>query len=269
MQQRAERAGRGAQDSEWFDQAIRAGLVAYGVVHLLIGWLALQLAFGDQDGSASSSGALQQLAEQPFGTVMLWLVGVGMLVLVLWRLLDAAMGHPDEDGAKLWGKRAIDVLKALVYASIGISAVRTAMGSGSSGGTDSTTAKVMDLPAGQWLVGLIGLGVIVYGANLVRQAYTEKFREKIAAGGTSGDTGTAYVWFGKAGYTAKGIAIAVVGGLFVYAAVTHEAKKSGGLDQALHTVLEQPFGPALLTLMALGIICYGLFSFARARHLSR
>ena len=74
---------------------------------------------------------------------------------------------------------------------------------------------------------------------------------------------------GKVGYIAKGVAIGLVGVLFVYAAVTHDPKKSGGLDQALHEVLEQPFGPFLLVAIALGIACYGLFCFARARHLSR
>ena len=75
--------------------------------------------------------------------------------------------------------------------------------------------------------------------------------------------------FGKVGYIAKGVAIAIVGGLFCYAAVTHDAKKSGGLDQALQTVREQPFGQVLLVVIAAGIACYGLFCFARAKHLSR
>ncbi|MGI8645147.1 MAG: DUF1206 domain-containing protein [Nocardioides sp.] len=270
MKARANQAGNNAENSEWFDKAIRAGLIAYGVVHLLIAWLALQLAFGESEGSASSKGAMQQLAEQPFGTVLLWLVAIGMLVLVLWKLLDAWKGHQEEDDdKKMWAKRAFDVLKAVLYAVIAISAIRTATGSGSSGGTDSTTAKIMDLPAGQFLVGLVGLAIFAYGANQVRIAYTEKFREKIGAGGTSGQSGQAYVYFGKAGYTAKGLAIAIVGGLFIYAAVTHEAKKSGGLDQALQTVLEQPFGPFLLGIIAVGIGCYGLFCFARARYLTR
>lgn len=267
---RAERAGDQVDDSEWFERAIRAGLVAYGVVHLLIAWLALQLAFGDKSGSASSKGAMQQLAEQPFGTVLLWLVAVGMLILVLWKLLDAWKGHDDEDDDKLkMAKKGFDVLKAVIYGSIGFSALKAAIGSGSSGkgGTDSTTATIMNWPGGQILVGLIGLAIIGYGANQVRTAYTEKFREKIGAGGMSGQAGRAYEIFGKVGYTAKGLAIAIVGGLFLYAAATHEAKKSGGLDQALKTVLEQPFGPFLLGIIALGIGCYGLFCFARARHL--
>jgi len=272
MSSKAQRAGSQAENSEWFDKAIRAGLVAYGVVHLLIAWLALQLAFGESEGAASSKGAMQQLAEQPFGTTLLWLVAIGMLMLVLWKLLDAWKGHEDEDDDKSkWAKKGFDVLKAVLYGTIGFSALRTAMGGGSSskGGTDSTTAKIMDLPGGQFLVGLIGLAIIGYGANQIRTAYTEKFREKITAQGKAGDAGQAYIYFGKAGYTAKGIAVGIVGGLFLYAALTHEAKKSGGLDQALHTVLQQPFGPFLLGIIAVGIACYGLFCFARARYLTR
>jgi hypothetical protein len=128
---------------------------------------------------------------------------------------------------------------------------------------------VMDWPGGQFIVGAAGLAIIGYGVNLVRRAWNEKFREHLSAEGTSGEAGQAYIWFGKAGYTAKGVAFVVVGGLFGYAALTHEARKSGGLDQALHKVLQQPLGPFLLGAIAIGIGCYGLFCFARARHLSR
>jgi hypothetical protein len=268
---KAENAGREAHSSDALDLAIRAGLVAYGVVHLLIAWLALQLAFGEREGSADSSGALQQLAEQPFGKTLVWLVAVGMFLLVVWRLLEATLGHQDKDGADLWKKRASEILKAVLYGAIGVSAVRVATGSGSGGkgGTDSTTAKIMNLPAGQVLVVLIGLAIIGYGVYQVVKAWTEKFAKELDAEGKSGEAGSAYLMFGKVGHVAKGIAIGIVGGLFVYAGITHEAKKSGGLDQALHKVLEQPFGPVLLTVLAIGIACYGLFCFARARHLSR
>lgn len=270
--QRTDSAGRQASNSDWMDHAVRAGFVAYGVVHLLIGWLALQLAFGEREGSASSKGALQQLAEQPFGQAMVWLVAVGMLLLVVWKVLEAAFGHREEDGGKRLRKRAVSAGKAVLYGAIGVSAVRVATGSGSSGkksGTDSTTAKLMDLPAGQVIVVLVGLAIIGYGGYMLVKSWTEKFAENLDAEGKGGQTGRAYLMFGKVGYAAKGIAIGVVGGLFVYAGVTHEADKSGGLDQALHKVLEQPFGPFLLGAIAVGIICYGLFCFARARHLSR
>jgi hypothetical protein len=260
-----------ARDSEWMDHAIRAGLVAYGVVHLLVGWLALQLAFGEKEDSASNQGALHYLAQQPMGGVLVWLIAVGMFLLVLWRLLEFAFGFRDEsDDTKRWRKRATSLLKAIIYGAIGWSAVRVATGSGGSGGgTDSTTAKLMDLPGGQLIVGAVGLAIIGYGGSLVYRGWTEKFREHLDAQGQSGQDGSAYVLMGKIGYIAKGVAIAIVGGLFCYAAITHNAKKSGGLDQALQTVLEQPFGQVLLTAIAIGIAAYGVFCFARARHLSR
>ncbi|MGZ8738852.1 MAG: DUF1206 domain-containing protein, partial [Nocardioides sp.] len=225
--------------------------------------------FGDKSGSASSAGALHALAKQPFGAVLIWLVAIGMFILVAWRLIEAAFGHQEADGAKRTRKRLVSLGKAVLYASIGISGIKVAVGSGSKGGTDSTTAKLMDLPAGQWIVAAVGVAIIGYGLSLVVRAWNDDFAKHLDARGKSGDSGSAYLMFGKIGYNAKGIAIGIVGGLFVYAGVTHEAQKSGGLDQALQKVLEQPFGPYLLGAMAAGIGCYGLFSFARARHLSR
>ncbi len=265
--------GKKAEDHRWVDHAARAGMVAYGVVNLLIAWLALQLAFGDREGSTTSSGAMSQLAQQPFGKVLVWLVAVGMLLLVGWRGIEAAFGHDDEDGAKRTGKRVFSAGKALIYLAIAISAIRVATsagsGGGKGGGTDSTTKKLMDLPGGQTLVFLIGAGIIGYGIFQIYHAWSGNFRDNLTAEGERGGSGTAYVAFGTAGYTAKGIAIGIVGSLFVYAAVTHSAKKSGGLDVALQKVLQQPFGPFLLGALALGIGAYGLFCFARARHLSR
>ena len=261
---------RSAHQSDWLDHAVRVGLVAYGIVHLMVGWLALQLALGDKEENASNSGALHALAEKPFGEVLIWLIAVGMALLVLWRLLEFGFGHREEhDDAKRWRKRATSLGKAIIYGALGVSAVKTAVGDGSSGGTDSTTAKVMDLPGGQVIVGAIGLAIIGYGVSLVVRGWMEKFTEHLDAQGQTGADGSAYVLLGKVGYIAKGIAIALVGGLFGYAAVTHKAKKSGGLDQALQTVLGYPFGQVMLVAIGLGIAAYGLFCFARARHLSR
>ena len=100
------------------------------------------------------------------------------------------------------------------------------------------------------------------------RGWTGKFLEHLDPQGRSGDSGRAYEMFGKMGYIAKGIAIGVIGVLFLYAAIDHSAKKAGGLDQALHKVLHQAFGPVLLFAISVGIGCYGIFCFARARHLS-
>ena len=255
--------------SDWVERSGRVGLLAYGLVHLVIGWLALQLAFGDRAGDASTSGAVRELAMQPYGQVLVWLVAIGMFLLVVWQGIEAAFGRRDEEGAKRVWKRLASAGKALVYGAVGVSALRVAIGSKSSkGGTDSTTAKVMNLPGGQLLVGAVGLAIVGVGGYFVFIAWTDKLRKKLDAKGKAGASGTAYLWLGRVGFTAKGIAFGIVGGLFVYAALTHEAKKSGGLDEALVKVLEQPYGPALLTAIALGFGCFGVFCFARARHLA-
>jgi hypothetical protein len=257
-------------DDDWVDWVARAGLVAYGVVYVLIGWLALQLAWGDRSGKPSSSGALRELAQQPFGGVLIWIVSIGMFLLAAWQLIEAGFGHRDEDGKKRVAKRLASAGKAVVYVVIGVSGIKIAIGSGSSGkGEETFTAKLMNLPAGQVLVAAVGIAIIGFGVYQLYRAWTEGFADKLDGEGRSGKSGTAYVAFGKAGYTARGVAFAIVGGLFVYAAVTHDAKKSGGLDQALFEVLDQPFGPILLTLVAAGLVCFGLFTFAQARHLSR
>jgi hypothetical protein len=263
--------GRQAHDSTGLDWVARAGLVAYGVVYVLIGWLAVQLALGDRSGKPSSSGALRELAQQPFGGVLIWVVSLGMFLLATWQLVEAAFGHHDEQGKKRLGERLASAGKAVVYIVIGASGVRIAVGSGSSGqsGEESLTAKLMDLPAGQVLVFALGLAIIGFGVFQLYRAWTEGFADKLDGQGRSGRTGTAYIAFGKAGYSARGVAFAVVGALFCYAAVTHESSKSGGLDQALFEILDQPFGPFLLGVVGVGLACFGLFTFAQARHLPR
>jgi hypothetical protein len=266
----AEQAGRRADNSPWMDRAVRVGLLSYGVVHLILAWLAVRLAFGDGGGSASSKGALHELAQTTVGRISLYVVAVGFVALVLWQVFEAVWGHRGEDGGKRVLKRVTSAGKAVLYASLAVTAFRTAIGSSSSGGgTDGITAKVMGMPGGTVLVGLVGAGILVVAGFLAHRGWTEKFRSKLESDGKTGTDGSAYVMLGKVGYLGKAVAIAIVGLLFLYAAFTHDPQKSGGLDEALHKLLQQPFGAPVLVLIALGFACYGLFCFAWAKHLDR
>jgi hypothetical protein len=269
--ERFERVGEEADRSDWLDHAVRFGLLAYGFVYLMIAWVAAQLALGRPAGKPSPKGALAHLADEPLGRVLIWAIAVGLFLLVGWRVLEAIGGHRDRDGGERVRGRLTSLGKAALYGVLGVSAVLVAKGDRQTGsrGTKAMTARVMDLPAGQWIVGLVGLAIIGYGAVLVWRGCTDEFLEHLDGQGRSGETGRAYTWFGRVGHVAKGIAFGIVGCLFGYAAITHEPRKSGGLDQALRKVLDEPFGPWLLLLIALGIGCYGLFCFAWARHLSR
>lgn len=264
------RLGREPEHSDVLESGVRVGFLAYGLVHLVVAWLAAQLAYGHSSGNVSSKGALHELARQSLGKVVLVVVAAGLFVLVLWRLLEAWGGHRGEDGAELWRHRVVDVLKAVIYGAIGVSAVEVVLGAGSGGsGAKGWTARLMDLPAGQVLVGVAGLCIVGYGAANVWRGLTGKLADKLSNEGASGEVGRFYLLLGRCGYAAKGIAAALVGVLVGYAAITHQPRRSGGLDTALRDVLHQPFGAPLLMAMAAGIACYGLFCFARARHLSR
>jgi len=263
--------GRQADNSQWMDHAVRLGLVSYGIVHLILAWLALQLAFGGGGGKADQQGALQELAANPAGRISLWIVAIGFVALVVWQLMETFWGHLDARGGKRVFARFGSAGKVVIYAGLGITAFKTAANGRSGGGgrTDGITSKVMQLPAGPFFVGLIGAVIIGVAGYLVWQGWEEKFRRSLSGKGQTGKDGSAYVLFGKIGYIAKGVALAVVGLLFVYAAATHDPNKSGGLDQALRELLQQPFGPVLLGAVAVGFGCYGLFCFAWARHLRR
>jgi len=127
--------------------------------------------------------------------------------------------------------------------------------------TEDFTATLMGSPAGQVLVGALGLVVLGIAGYHVYKGWKEKFLEDLV-----GHPGSWAVQAGRAGYVAKGVALAVVGVFFVIAAVQHDADKAQGLDGALKTLKEASFGPVLLTLVALGIAAYGVYSFARARY---
>ena len=256
-------------NSPWLDRGVRLGLVVYGIVHLIIAVTALQLAFGDRSGNASQQGAFGQLSRSTLGDAALVLVAVGLVGLVVWQLVEAAVGHRRHDGGKRALKRLGSVGKALVYGVLAFSAAQKI--SSPSGGTrtDSMTAQLMSAPGGQLLVGLVGLGIVAVGAYLAYKGWTEKFSDDIDAEGSSGKRRDPIVLLGKVGYIGKGVALAGVGALFVVAAVQHQAKESGGLDVALSQLLQQPFGVPLVVVVSLGIGSFGLYCLAWARHLDR
>ncbi|MFD7309388.1 DUF1206 domain-containing protein [Promicromonospora sp. NPDC059942] len=241
----------------------RGGYVASGVLHLLIGWLAVQLALGQTEGQADQSGAFRAVARMPGGEVLLWLVGVGFAALALWQLATAVVGVPNADNQL--AARAKSVAKAVLYGALAVTGVRYAQGSGGgSGSEESLTARVLAMPGGAWLVGAAGLVIVGVGGYHVVKGVRKKFLEDLVGTGGSA-VRPVVVRLGQAGYVAKGIALGVVGGLVVAAAVTTDPEQAGGLDEALHTMRDQPYGTVLLLVVGVGIAAFGGYSFARAR----
>jgi hypothetical protein len=252
-------------DSTAFEWAVRAGIVCFGLVHLLIAWIALNLAFGESSKAANQNGALRELAQNPLGSFLLWAVAVGFVALVVWQALEVRRRlSGNRGGARQTGKIVVAVVRAVVYAALALTASRIAVGDKSGTSVDHVTRQLMRLPAGQLIVGLVGVAVVGVGiahvATGIRKSFVEDLKES-----ATGQSGRVVIGLGQVGFIAKGVAFAVVGILFVWAAVTFDPKKAGGLDVALHTLLAQSYGKWLLAAVALGIGCFGLYCFAWAR----
>ncbi|TCN44282.1 uncharacterized protein DUF1206 [Kribbella orskensis] len=251
------RTAEEAQQSRVYDYAITVGLIAYGVVYLLIAWIALQVAWSNSSEEASQQGALKELASKPFGEGLLWIVAIGLFVLVIWKVLELVYGHLNTE------KKVSSIGRGIVYLALGVSAVKVAMGSSQSGTSQSSgmTAKLMENGAGRVLVVIGGLVLVGVGVRQIYKSVTKKFLEDLT-GGVSRPT----VMLGRAGYAAKGVAFITMGVLFAWASISYDPKKAGGLDTAMRTLKDQPFGDVLLTLVALGLACFGVYCFVWSRN---
>ncbi len=268
-------AGR-AGNSDGLENLARVGLIAYGVVHLLIAWLALQLAWGGGGGeSADQSGALATVAEQPLGKPLLWVLAVGLIALAAWQAAEILRWRSRLSASGDARKKAVEkvvksVVRAIVYLALAVLAIRTATSGGqSSSGQQQQTAGVFGWPGGRWLVGIAGLVLVGVGVYHVYKGVSKKFLEQLDLAQASPRTRGLVEKLGLAGFPAKGVALGLVGGLLVYAALTFDPAKASGLDGALRTVLDAPFGQVLLTIVALGIAAFGAFCFVRARYPER
>ena len=243
----------------------RAGLAARGVLYVLIGWVAILVALGQTSHPADQQGALQLLAAKPLGLVSLWLLALGFAAYALWRLSEAAFGATGEgDGA---GPRVKALGSGVVYAAMSVLTFKIITGRHSNQvrQQQDITATVMRHPGGQWLVGIAGLVVVIIGLALIIQGVRRKFLKYLQTSRMSPRTRKVVEWLGVIGTIARGVVIGLVGVLVIDAAVTHKASKSGGIDKALLTLRDQPFGEFLLILAALGLVIFGLYGLCEAR----
>ena len=257
-----------ATDSDAFEYAARAGFAVSGVLHVLVAYIILRIAFG-AGGNADQSGALTTLAKQTGGALILWVVAVGLVALGLWRIAEAIVGSkPSErsgqsrDDTPAW-KRAKSIGLAIVNFAIALSAARFAMGSGhqSSQQNAGLSAQMMQSGWGKAVLILVGLGLVAVGGYHVYKGLSKKFLKDLRTSGGSGITAV-----GVAGYVAKGLVLAGAGVLVIVATLQADPSKATGFDAAVKTLGHAPFGRVLLVVAALGIASFGAYSFVRSRY---
>lgn len=256
-----------ATDSDAFEYTARAGFAVSGVLHLLVAYIVLRIAFGS-GGNADQSGALATLAAQTGGTLILWVAAIGLVALGLWRVAEAIVGSkpgegsgPDQDDTPAW-KRGKSIGLAIVNFAIAASAARFAMGTGqqSSQQNSGLSAQLMQSGVGKVLLIAVGLGLAGVGGYHVYKGVSKKCLKDLRVSGGTGITAV-----GISGYAAKGLVLAGAGLLVIVATLQADPSKAAGLDAAVKSLGQAPFGKFLLILAALGLAAFGAYSFVRAR----
>lgn len=259
-----------ARHNEVVRAAGRIGVVCYGLVHVLVAWLAAQVAAGDSGQRADQRGAVTELAASPVGPVLLWLLAAGLVLFGLWQLLVAAVGYqwvrPER---KRLARRVGSAARGVVGLAIAGYAVAVVTGSGSKSGSGSgehaLTARLLAAPAGRLLVGAVAVAVLVVAVVTARKGLTRSYRDDLDVAALPSGLRRALDPVAIAAWCGKALAYAVVGVLFGIAAVRSDPNRSGGLDQALHTLAGTAWGTVLLVLIALGFLAFGGYCFLSAR----
>ena len=263
------RLAREAEQSTPFRALARAGYAANGLVHILIGAIALVVAFGG-DGSIDQSGALMTIATAPLGFVVLWSIAITLCALGAWQLfegiLSGAATRNVQEFTALWGRRVGAWGQSAIFIALGLIAASVALGAqvDTEQATEAASAGLLSIPGGPVMLVLIGLGIGIGGIVFIIMGWRRSFRSKIDL--PEHGIGRGIASLGVVGFIAKGIALVIVGTLLVAASLTSDAETAGGLDGALEALLALSYGPWLVAAVGIGFLAYGLFCLFRAQH---
>src|SRR5918995_2486812 len=249
-----------------FEVPARGGIFVRGVIYAIIGLLAIKLALGDGGETTNQNGALKTIAAQPFGKVLLILTAIGLAGYGLWRLARAALGHGREDSDDL--KERLDALASGVgYVILCITAVSILVGSGAdSGSPKEQTGGVLGWPAGQFIVGAIGVVVIGAGLQQGWKAFTKSFLESSKTEEMSESVRRGFTALGVFGHLARMVVFVLIGWFFIKAAIDFNSDEAVSLDGALTPLGQAPYGPLLLGIVAAGLMGFAAYSMVDARY---
>ncbi len=267
----AQAASRRAANSTWVDGLARFGLVAKGFSYGLVGVLAGALAVAGAGKATDREGALEVLADESYGRVLLLALALGFAAYGLWRLVQAIFDRDDEgSGLKGIAKRVGFLGRAVLYGALTYATLALLDGTGDrateTGEARNATAHVFDWPAGRWLVAVVGLIFIGAGVFNGYRAFTQKFEDNWKAGEMSEAERRWGARLSSLGLLARFVVFSLIGGFLVKAAYQYDAQETIGLDGALRKVAQASYGSVLLGIVAAGLLCYALFCFVEARY---
>ncbi|NEP17676.1 MAG: DUF1206 domain-containing protein [Leptolyngbya sp. SIO4C1] len=242
---------------------MRLGYASKGVIYLIVGLFALGEALGFSVPLLGTEGVLLAVTRQPLGLLLLAILAVGIAGYAFWRFVQA-LADPEHDSSQ----RPLRLVQRLGYATSGLSYAGIVYASAEFIGEvspeqddtiEDLAAQLLELPLGIWLLALAGLTVVgiglVYIYGGLSQAYISEFRASCRE-----HMETLATWLGQIGYTARGVAFTVIGAGLLKAAVLSHSEPAGGLQHALSTLEDQPYGRIGLGVVAAGFVAYALYA---------
>jgi len=253
----------------WIVRLARLGYAAKGIVYIVVGTLAARLAAGAEGTTTDAHGALRTIGESMLGKVSLVVIGAGLLGYALWRLIGAAIDAERKGGdARGTALRLWQAGNGIFYGALGVEALRLLAAATRPSGdrAEHWTARLLAMPFGRWLVIAAGAGIIAYALYQVYYAASDKVRKHLDLADASARAATWVVRFGRFGVAARAVVFALIGWFLTRAALRHDPEQAGGVDQSLATLWNEPSGPILLGVVAVGLIAFGLYQLANARY---
>jgi hypothetical protein len=244
----------------------RWGLATRALIYLLIGYLALRLAFGHYGRETDQRGALQEVASRTGGRLVLWIALIGLVGYALWRFSEAAFGAVGDPGST--SARVRSFVRGVIYLFFAVSTFQLLTHSSKhsqAGQQELWTARALRHDAGRWVVGIAGAVVVVAGLVQIYEGATKRFAKYLNFQSASTGTRHAVIRLGQVGTIARGVVFALAGGFVIQAAWHADPQKSRGLDGALRTLAASSNGRWALMAIAIGLLAFGVYGFAEAR----
>ncbi|HEX8142630.1 MAG TPA: DUF1206 domain-containing protein [Pyrinomonadaceae bacterium] len=255
----------------WIERIARFGYATKGVVYMVVGALATLAAIGMGGETTDTRGALQAIEEQPFGKFALGTVAFGLIGYVIWRWIQA-VADTDEKGSGLKGIsiRIGYACSGLVYAGLALTAAKILIDVGEPDSSSQVqqhwTERLMSVPYGRWMVGIVGASVVGFGLYQIYKGLKAKFRKRLKLGQMNFSKKTWATLLGRVGYAARGVVFGIIGFFLIQAALHYDASEAKGLDGVLDTLVQKPYGRWMMGLVAAGLIAYGVYMLVESRY---
>lgn len=260
---RAHTAGRPGE-ARWVRAVGRVGIASRGVVYLLLGYLAFDIAIhGNSPAQTNGVGALRELEARSGGTLLLGILAAGLACYAAWRLFTSLIG-PGGAVARL-----SSLVVGVIYAVLCVQAVELASGGSAKGGASSNpgpwVARVMRWPGGMVTIEVVGAVVIGAGLGLGAWGLFRRYQKKLAIERLGRRWQPLVKLLGGYGDLARGALVVLIGVYLVEAALESNASKAKGVDQTLLSLVHHPFGALAIGVISVGLVSCGIFGFFDAR----